>query len=95
MTTLDGYVEQAKQFVQQTFPGAIVLESRQGMLTYHIGSQNMQWSYVFGALESQKQRLGIVDYSVSQTTLEQVRVHVFTVREVRNFWFINYNICSQ
>jgi hypothetical protein len=46
----------------------------QGMLTYHIASQNMQWSYVFGALESQKQRLGIVDYSVSQTTLEQVRI---------------------
>jgi hypothetical protein len=29
MTTLDGYVEQAKLFVQQTFPGATVLESRQ------------------------------------------------------------------
>ena len=29
MSTLDGFVEQAKQFVQQTFPGAILLESRQ------------------------------------------------------------------
>ena len=72
MTTLDGYVEQAKQFVQQTFPGAVLEESRQGMLTYQIVSQNMQWSHVFGVLENSKQRLGIVDYSVSQTTLEQV-----------------------
>jgi hypothetical protein len=29
MTTLDGYVEQAKVFVQQTFPGAMLEESRQ------------------------------------------------------------------
>ena len=42
------------------------------MLTYQIDSQNLQWSYVFGALEKSKQRLGIVDYSVSQTTLETV-----------------------
>ena len=55
------------------------------MLTYHIASENMQWSYVFGALESSKQRLGIVDYSVSQTTLEQVQIKIFT--EV-NFLFI-------
>ncbi|XP_046858898.1 phospholipid-transporting ATPase ABCA3-like [Xenia sp. Carnegie-2017] len=72
MTLLDGYVERAKIFVQETFPGAILEESRQGMLTYQIVSESMQWSYVFGALEGSKQQLGIIDYSVSQTTLEQV-----------------------
>lgn len=44
------------------------------MLTYQIVSESMQWSYVFGALEGSKQQLGIIDYSVSQTTLEQVYI---------------------
>ena len=34
--------------------------------------RQLSWSYVFGQIERAKHRLDIEDYSVSQTTLEQV-----------------------
>ena len=58
------------------------------MLTYQIVSENLKWSYIFGTLEKSKERLGIVDYSVSQTTLEQVEY----VRSLVNVKYIK--VCS-
>ena len=44
----------------------------QGSVTYQVPSGGLTWSSVFNQLETNKERLGIVDYSVSQTTLDQV-----------------------
>ncbi len=44
----------------------------QGAVTYQLPGGGLSWSSVFRQLESNKERLGIIDYSVSQTTLEQV-----------------------
>jgi len=44
-----------------------------GAVTYQLPSADISWSTVFQQLEDNKERLSIVDYSVSQTTLEQVR----------------------
>ncbi len=41
-------------------------------MTYQLPGGGLSWSSVFRQLESNKERLGIIDYSVSQTTLEQV-----------------------
>lgn len=41
-------------------------------MTYQLPSAGVTWSTVFRKLEGNKERLGIVDYSVSQTTLDQV-----------------------
>lgn len=48
--------------------------SLQGAVTYQLPSAGVTWSTVFRQLEGNKERLGIVDYSVSQTTLDQVRL---------------------
>ena len=45
----------------------------QGSVTYQLPSAGLTWSSVFRQLEANKDRLGIIDYSVSQTTLDQVR----------------------
>lgn len=42
------------------------------MITYHIPTTNVQWSQMFGLMEDAKQRLSISDYSLGQTSLEQV-----------------------
>jgi len=44
----------------------------QGSVTYQLDGQNLSWAYIFDLLEQNRQRLSIVDYSVSQTTLDQV-----------------------
>lgn len=43
------------------------------MLTYYVPpSDNMKWSIMFGLMETAKETLRIEDYSISQTSLEQV-----------------------
>ncbi len=44
----------------------------QESVTYRISSTETSWSSLFGLIEDNKDILGIVDYSISQTTLEQV-----------------------
>lgn len=42
------------------------------ILTYHIPTVNVKWSYMFGLMEKSKASLNISDYSLGQTSLEQV-----------------------
>lgn len=42
------------------------------MLTYNIPSKEIKWSEIFGTLEGAKQELDIEDYSIGQTSLEQI-----------------------
>ena len=48
-------------------------EEHQGMLNYTIPkTATVTWSKIFSLLENNKELANIADYSVSQTTLEQV-----------------------
>ena len=47
----------------------------QGALMYQLPKSNLSWSQIFQRIENNKERLGIIDYSVSQTTLEQVNYY--------------------
>uniref|UniRef100_A0A8W7Q2W6 ABC transporter domain-containing protein n=1 Tax=Anopheles coluzzii TaxID=1518534 RepID=A0A8W7Q2W6_ANOCL len=47
-------------------------EEYQDLLTYYIRSNSMKWSQIFGVMEQAKQQLNIEDYSIGQTSLEQV-----------------------
>ena len=44
----------------------------QGVLHFRVETEGLSWSCIFGKLERNRTALNIVDYSVSQTTLEQV-----------------------
>ncbi|XP_078344110.1 phospholipid-transporting ATPase ABCA3-like [Oculina patagonica] len=67
--------ESVMQFVANTFPGAQLMDSHSGILHYQINTEGLSWSYIFGQLERNRAALNIVDYSVSQTTLEQVFIN--------------------
>lgn len=64
--------QEVKNWVVQAFPSAELVEERQAMLQYQINDPSTPWSYMFGTLEENADRFGITDYSVSQTSLEQV-----------------------
>ena len=49
----------------------------QGVLHFQVETEGLSWSYIFGQLERNRTALNIVDYSVSQTTLEQVNKEYF------------------
>ena len=44
----------------------------QDSVTYRIPSEGARWSSMFRKIENNKERFGIINYSVSQTTLDQV-----------------------
>lgn len=60
------------EFVSQKFPSAILTEHYQELLTYYIPDRNKTWSEMFGIMEKEKSKLPIDDYSLGQTSLEQV-----------------------
>ena len=61
-----------KQFIESSFPGSVLKDEHQGMVHYHIRDTSITWAQLFGAIERVKLNFSIEDYSVSQTTLEQV-----------------------
>lgn len=42
------------------------------MLSYHVQQTDLKWSEMFGLMEDNRLALQIVDYSLGQTSLEQV-----------------------
>ena len=83
--TSDGEVQQSGQypktdalmsFIQATFPNSILKDVHQNMVHYYIPTDpELTWALIFGSIEKNKERLHIEDYSVSQTTLEQVFIN--------------------
>ncbi|KAL5250662.1 hypothetical protein ACHWQZ_G016406 [Mnemiopsis leidyi] len=64
---------QLQGFMRLHFPEAKLEEEHQGLLQYIIPkAYNVTWASIFSLIERHKTAIGIEDYSVSQTTLEQV-----------------------
>ncbi|XP_074643630.1 phospholipid-transporting ATPase ABCA1-like [Tubulanus polymorphus] len=59
-------------YMEDRFPTAVLKEEHHNMLQYHLPAANISLSYIFGAIERNRKNLHIEDYSVSQTTLDQV-----------------------
>jgi len=78
MTLRVGKEERAPEaidFIVGNMAGARIQEVRGGKLTVAL-PQSTRLSAVFQLVESQKQRLGITDYSVMQTSLESVFLNI-------------------
>ena len=57
--------------------GAILKDQHQGYVHYQIDSTNVSWAHVFKILEDNKTKYNIEDYSIGQTSLEQVKIIYF------------------
>lgn len=61
-----------RAFVEETFEGCVLKDLHHGYIHYQINSTRLTWAKLFGTMEGAKVQYEIEDYSVSQTTLEQV-----------------------
>ena len=62
-----------KAFIEETFPNAVICHEHITMLNYEVPKTSVaKLSIVFGILESHKEKFGIIDYVLSQSSLEQV-----------------------
>jgi hypothetical protein len=64
--------EQGCNIIQELFPGAVITEKYLNYITLTIPFGTTNWSSIFSKIEKHKNRIGISEYSVSQTSLEQV-----------------------
>ncbi|XP_023276845.1 ATP-binding cassette sub-family A member 1-like isoform X1 [Seriola lalandi dorsalis] len=64
-----------EDFVQQTFPSSVLKEKHHNTLQYQLPFTQGALSTIFSQFTSHQHRLGVEDYSVSQTTLDQVFVN--------------------
>ncbi|CAG9855955.1 unnamed protein product [Phyllotreta striolata] len=65
--------ESIEAFIREKFPGAQLREKHQELLSYYVTDKSVPWSKMFGVLEEAKRGdLNIEDYSLGQSTLEQV-----------------------
>uniref|UniRef100_A0A3P9L2N4 P-type phospholipid transporter n=1 Tax=Oryzias latipes TaxID=8090 RepID=A0A3P9L2N4_ORYLA len=64
-----------EDFVEETFPGSVLKEKHHNTLQYQLLSQEGALAKIFTELTDHQQELDLEDYSVSQTTLDQVFVN--------------------
>ncbi|XP_028284635.1 ATP-binding cassette sub-family A member 1 isoform X2 [Parambassis ranga] len=64
-----------EDFVQESFPGSILKEKHHNTLQYQLPYTQGALANIFSQFTSHQQRLNVEDYSVSQTTLDQVFVN--------------------
>eukprot|EP00897_Mesotaenium_endlicherianum_P001456 jgi/Mesen1/1338/ME000013S00825 len=72
---------QVDRFLRSTFLGAELEEQHMGRARYRLPQKDLSLSKVFRAIEEAKGGLGIEDYSVSQSTLEQVFLSFVKTKE--------------
>ena len=60
------------EYVAATFPGQKVLERHENVFRFNLPGDSCELGAIFGTIESVRTKLGIAEYTVSQTTLEQV-----------------------
>uniref|UniRef100_A0A8D3E109 ABC transporter domain-containing protein n=1 Tax=Scophthalmus maximus TaxID=52904 RepID=A0A8D3E109_SCOMX len=78
-----------EDFVQQTFPGSVLKEKHHNTLQYQLPYTQGALAAIFSQFTSHQQSLALEDYSVSQTTLDQVSkqyiYHNLMVPTIRNY----------
>jgi ATP-binding cassette, subfamily A (ABC1), member 3 len=82
---LENNIKQVKAFMESSFPDCQLKSVHNNQLHFFLNHSNTQllWAKIFGLIESEKQRLNIEDYSIGQTTLEQIFL-TFAKNQINN-----------
>ncbi|XP_055306584.1 phospholipid-transporting ATPase ABCA3-like [Sitodiplosis mosellana] len=65
-------ISNIKDYIKQNFPGSDLSDEYQGILKFSVSTSDLKWSSMFGLMNQAKETLPIEDYSISQSSLEQV-----------------------
>ncbi|XP_072932012.1 phospholipid-transporting ATPase ABCA3-like [Epargyreus clarus] len=71
-TSTESSTEVIKEYVNDNYRDPKLMEEYEGLLTYYLPDRTMPWSKMFGVMERAKRDFDVEDYSISQTTLEQI-----------------------
>ncbi|KRF97412.1 uncharacterized protein Dwil_GK21220 [Drosophila willistoni] len=65
-------VRKMKDFIAEKVPDAVLREEVNDLLTYLLPTESVAWSEIFQLMESNRERLHIEDYVITQTRLEEI-----------------------
>jgi len=71
-TNMVDQAERIASFFYNKFPNTRIIEKSTDHMVFRLQQANLSVANVFASLEDNKVNLGILEYSVSQTTLEQI-----------------------
>ena len=90
------------QYVLAEFPSAVIKEQHFNMVQFQLGVGATSLAKLFGTMEAARQRFSIEDYSVTQTTLDQVQYSLETKTEEhfrcgnnKNFLLLCFETCHR
>lgn len=73
------------KFIESELSGSTLKEKHRNMLQYQLPSSRTSLTHIFSVLAKNKEMLRIEDYSVTQTTLDQVKTtHVAAAAELHH-----------
>jgi len=78
MSDASGHVDVAplRHHIEQLFPGSALKDAHHGLVQYHIPrSPSVSLPTLFSTMEEIRGQFSVDDYSISQTTLEQVFIN--------------------
>jgi len=64
-------VDDAKHWVMENFPGAVIKDTHHTFLEFNIPN-NIKWGKMFGLVEKNRKALRLIDYGMNQPSLEQI-----------------------
>ena len=71
--SLEAKTRALTEHIKSTFPGSELKDQHHGRIHYHIPpTPGLRWARLFDAVERSRSNYDIEDYSISQTTLEQI-----------------------
>lgn len=85
-------LSRAEAFMESTFPGCIQTEKHYNTLQYKISSSSL--ARIFQMVLVNKDKLNIEDYSVSQTTLDQVSSKTHSSCSIYSLFLLYYTIVT-
>ncbi|EDV28384.1 uncharacterized protein TRIADDRAFT_49936 [Trichoplax adhaerens] len=59
-------------YIEENFPNAVIKDQHHGLIHYYVSDARVSWAKVFSIMEEAKRTFNLEDYSVGQTTLEDV-----------------------
>lgn len=77
-------MQQIHGLIAHYFPGAILEEQHSVRVKYSIPLEGLSLSKVFRTIEAEKENVGLEDYSVSQSSLEQIFISFAKGRDHSN-----------
>ena len=70
----ENHLDKLYDFMKENFPASNVSEKHKNLIEFTLPFQYTKLSKIFGLVENNRDNLSIKDYSVGQTTLDQVFV---------------------